>query len=178
LVDDERWQFFSVKREAVERETERLKRTLVRPDDLANSERTLLGGPLRREQKALELLKRPELEYAFVTGISSVGHREQDAAETPELAEQIENQVEIQARYHGYVARQTKEIEKNRKHSTTSLPADLDYDQVRGLSHEIRQKLFDVRPTTIGQASRISGMTPVAVSLLLVHLKKRYLKSA
>ncbi|MDH3510627.1 MAG: tRNA uridine-5-carboxymethylaminomethyl(34) synthesis enzyme MnmG [Gammaproteobacteria bacterium] len=178
LVDDERWQFFSVKREAVERETERLKRTLVRPDDLTNSERTLLGGPLRREQKALELLKRPELEYAFVTGISSVGHREQDAAETSELAEQIENQVEIQARYHGYVARQTKEIEKNRKHSTTSLPADLDYDQVRGLSHEIRQKLFDVRPTTIGQASRISGMTPVAVSLLLVYLKKRYLKSA
>ena len=178
LVNDERWRNFNVKQEAVERETNRLSQALVRPDDLSDAQQALLGGPLRREQKALELLKRPEIGYPDLTGITAVGPREQNPMETFELTEQIDKQVEIQARYHGYVERQTKEIEKSRRHSTTSLPSDLDYDQVRGLSHEIRQKLFDVRPTTIGQASRISGMTPVAVSLLLVHLKKRFLKSA
>ena len=178
LVDDERWRVFSIKREAVERETGRLSAALVHPEDLDDSQNAILGGPLRREQKALELLKRPELEYQAVAGIAAVGPRERHRLETPELTEQIDKQVEIQARYHGYVERQTKEIEKNRRHSTTRLPTDLDYAQVRGLSHEIRQKLGDVRPATIGQASRISGMTPVAVSLLLVHLKKRYLKSA
>lgn len=178
LVNDERWRIFSAKREAVERETDRLSHALVRPKDLSDSQQALLGGPLRREQKALELLKRPEISYPLVTSISAVGSRERNLIETSELTEQIDKQVEIQARYYGYVERQTKEIEKSRRHSTTSLPTDLDYDQVRGLSHEIRQKLFDIRPTTIGQASRISGMTPVAVSLLLVHLKKRFLKSA
>jgi len=178
LVNDDRWRIFSAKREAVERETDRLSHALVRPKDLSDSQQALLGGPLRREQKALELLKRPEISYPLVTSISAVGSRERNLIETSELTEQIDKQVEIQARYYGYVERQTKEIEKSRRHSTTSLPTDLDYDQVRGLSHEIRQKLFDIRPTTIGQASRISGMTPVAVSLLLVHLKKRFLKSA
>jgi len=178
LVDEERWRIFSAKQEAVERETDRLSTMLVRPDDLNDAQQALVGGPLRREQKALELLKRPELSYSVVTGIAAVGPRQKNPIETSELTEQIDKQVEIQARYSGYVDRQTKEIEKSRRHSTTSLPTDLDYDQVRGLSHEIRQKLFEIRPTTIGQASRISGMTPVAVSLLLVHLKKRRLKSA
>jgi len=178
LVDDKRWRIFSAKQEAVECETDRLSHALVRPEDLGEAQQALLGGPLRRAQKALELLKRPELDYSGVTGITVVGARERNRIETQELTEQIDNQVEIQARYYGYVERQTKEIEKNRRQSTTNLPTDLDYDQVRGLSHEIRQKLFDIRPTTIGQASRISGMTPVGISLLLVHLKKRYLKSA
>ena len=178
LVDDDRWRFFSIKQDAVESETDRLSRVVVRPDDLNDSEQDVLGGPLRRPQTALELLKRPEFGYPAVTGIASVGPREGNGPETPEFAEQIDNQVEIQARYYGYVERQTKEIEKNQRHTATRLPIDLDYAEVRGLSHEVRQKLIDVRPTTIGQASRISGMTPVAVSLLLVHLKKRHLKSA
>ena len=178
LINDARWRVFRAKQEAVEQETDRLSHTLVRPEDLDDCQRAMLGGPLRREQKALELLKRPEVSYAAVTSITSVGSRQRNVIETAELSEQIDKQVEIQARYSGYVERQTKEIEKSRRHATTSLPTDLDYDQVRGLSHEIRQKLFDIRPATIGQASRISGMTPVAVSLLLVHLKKRYLKSA
>ena len=178
LINDAHWRVFRAKQEAVEQETDRLSHSLVRPEDLDDSQRAMLGGPLRREQKALELLKRPELSYPAVTSITSVGSRQRNVIETAELSEQIDKQVEIQARYSGYVERQTKEIEKSRRHATTSLPTDLDYDQVRGLSHEIRQKLFDIRPATIGQASRISGMTPVAVSLLLVHLKKRYLKSA
>ena len=178
LINDAHWRVFRAKQEAVEQETDRLSHSLVRPEDLDDSQRAMLGGPLRREQKALELLKRPELSYPAVTSITSVGSRQRNVIETAELSEQIDKQVETQARYSGYVERQTKEIEKSRRHATTSLPTDLDYDQVRGLSHEIRQKLFDIRPATIGQASRISGMTPVAVSLLLVHLKKRYLKSA
>jgi tRNA uridine 5-carboxymethylaminomethyl modification enzyme len=178
LINDAHWRVFRAKKEAVEQETNRLSHSLVRPEDLDDSQRAILGGPLRREQKALELLKRPELSYPAVTSITSVGSRQRNVIETAELSEQIDKQVETQARYSGYVERQTKEIEKSRRHATTSLPTDLDYDQVRGLSHEIRQKLFDIRPATIGQASRISGMTPVAVSLLLVHLKKRYLKSA
>jgi tRNA uridine 5-carboxymethylaminomethyl modification enzyme len=178
LINDAHWRVFRAKKEAVEQETNRLSHSLVRPEDLDDSQRAMLGGPLRREQKALELLKRPELSYPAVTSITSVGSRQRNVIETAELSEQIDKQVETQARYSGYVERQTKEIEKSRRHATTSLPTDLDYDQVRGLSHEIRQKLFDIRPATIGQASRISGMTPVAVSLLLVHLKKRYLKSA
>jgi tRNA uridine 5-carboxymethylaminomethyl modification enzyme len=178
LVDDARWRLFDLKREAIERETARLARQLVRPGDLDETQIERLGGPLRREQKALDLLKRPAMDYSLLTAITTVGSREHDGAETPELTDQIDAQVAIQASYDGYVGRQEKEIERSRKNTETKLPPDLDYETVRGLSHEIRQKLEDVRPATLGQASRIAGMTPAAVSLLLVHLKKRALKSA
>jgi tRNA uridine 5-carboxymethylaminomethyl modification enzyme len=150
----------------------------VRPEDLDEQQVERVGGPLRRELKALELLKRPRIDYEMLTGIRTVGERTREAAETVELTEQIDAQVAIQARYDGYVDRQQKEIERTRQHADTELPEDLDYEYVRGLSNEIRQKLDDVRPATLGQASRISGMTPAAISLLLVHLKKRRLKSA
>jgi len=178
LVDDERWRVFESKRDAIERETDRLGRQLVRPQDLDEAQVEQIGGPLRREQKALELLKRPAVDYAMLCAIKTVGERERGADEYEELTDQIDAQVAIQARYDGYVARQHKEIERTRHHSETKLPEDLNYDNVRGLSHEIRQKLVDVRPATLGHAARISGMTPAAISLLLVHLKKRTLKSA
>ena len=178
LVDDERWRTFEFKRDAIEREAQRLRAQLVRPADLDEAQNARIDGPLRREQKALELLKRPQVDYAWLTGIATVGARECDAAESAELAQQIDDQVMIQARYQGYVERQRQEIERNRRHTEAKLPDDIDYATVRGLSHEIRQKLADARPVTLGQASRISGMTPAAVSLLLVHLKKRELKSA
>ena len=178
LIDDDRWRVFSIKRDAVEKETARLSRLLVRPDDLAPIHEASIGGPLRREQKALELLKRPELDYALLMTIDSVGPREKHPAEDAELAEQIETQVEIQARYAGYLDRQQQEIERARRNEETLLPRGLNFANVRGLSHEICEKLTDIRPATLGQASRISGMTPAAVSLLLVHLKKKELKSA
>jgi tRNA uridine 5-carboxymethylaminomethyl modification enzyme len=178
LVDDERWRTFEFKRDAIERETQRLRAQLVRPGDLEDAQNARIDGPLRREQKALDLLKRPNVDYEWLTGIPTVGVRARDAAESDELAQQIDDQVMIQARYAGYVERQHQEIERNRRHTETKLPADIDYANVRGLSHEIRQKLTDARPATLGQASRISGITPAAVSLLLVHLKKRELKSA
>ncbi|MFQ5635948.1 MAG: tRNA uridine-5-carboxymethylaminomethyl(34) synthesis enzyme MnmG, partial [Gammaproteobacteria bacterium] len=178
LVDDERWRRFEIKRAAIERETDRLGRQPVRPEDLTEAQSARIGGPLRRDLKALELLKRPAVDHATLTGIGTVGVRRRAAGETDELAEQIDAQVAIQARYHGYVERQRREIERTRRHAETSLPGDLNYDNVPGLSHEIRQKLSEVRPATLGQAERIPGMTPAAVSLLLVHLKKRRLKYA
>jgi tRNA uridine 5-carboxymethylaminomethyl modification enzyme len=178
LIDDHRWRIFSAKREAIEKETARLSHLLVRPEDLNADQQTAIGGPMRQAQKAAELLKRPELGYARLTEIATVGPRPSDAGEYPELTEQIDSQIEIQARYEGYLGRQQQEIDRARRNAETSLPMDLDYSNVRGLSHEIRQKLTEVGPATVGQASRISGMTPAAVSLLLVHIKKRQLKSA
>ena len=118
-------------------------------------------------------LKRPDIDYAGLTALARVGPRATGADEYPELREQIEFQVETEARYAGYVRRQQDEIERSRGTEELPLPADLDYLAIHGLSHEIRQKLDRQRPATVGQASRIPGVTPVAVSLLLVHLQKR-----
>jgi tRNA uridine 5-carboxymethylaminomethyl modification enzyme len=178
LVSENHWREFSLKREAIENETDRLAKVLVRPDDLSSTQQTWVGGSLRREQKALELLKRPEIDYSMLTEITVVGQRRKNVVEYAELSESIENQIEIQARYEGYLERQEQEIERARRHSETELPGSIDYTNVRGLSHEIRQKLTQIRPATVGQATRISGMTPAAVSLLLVHLKKQSSKSA
>ena len=178
LVGEERWRFFSTKRERIENETARLADALVRPEDLDDAQQAVLGGPLRREQKALELLRRPELDYAALTNIAAVGARTTNSNETPEMTVQIDAQVEIEARYSGYLSRQQQEIERARNNEQTILPEDLDFTSVRGLSNEIRQKLDVTRPQTLGQAARISGMTPAAISLLLVHIKKRQLKSA
>ena len=126
----------------------------------------------------MDILRRPEVDYGLLTAISDVGPRQISLEETPELTVQINQQVEIQARYAGYLKRQEQEIARSRRHAVTRLADDLDYSHVRGLSNEISQKLIEIRPQTVGQASRIPGMTPAAISLLLVHLKKRQLKSA
>ncbi|MBY5925085.1 MULTISPECIES: tRNA uridine-5-carboxymethylaminomethyl(34) synthesis enzyme MnmG [unclassified Halomonas] len=166
LVDDERWSRFSEKREAVERESARLKATWVQPgSDAAKSIERVTGKPLGREYSLMDLLKRPELGYADVAG----------AKGDPVSDDTVAEQVQIQAKYQGYIDRQQDEIDKLKRHESMALPADLDYARVEGLSHEIRQKLAEARPETLAQAGRISGVTPAAVSILLIHLKKRRL---
>jgi tRNA uridine 5-carboxymethylaminomethyl modification enzyme len=178
VVGDKRWQVFEAKQDRISREQQRLAALTVRPGDLTVEQSQVIGRELSREQKADELLKRPEVTHAFIEQISSVGPRPRPPGESAELTEQIGRQIEIQARYAGYLRRQEQEIERSRNHATMVLPDHIDYDQVLGLSNEVRQKLLEIRPATLGQASRIPGMTPAAVSLLLVHLKKGRLKSA
>lgn len=164
LVDDTRWAHFSTKREAIARETERLRETWVQPSsELAKRLSGKLDKPLAREYRLADLLKRPELNHADL------------ADDAPELDPAVTEQVQIQAKYQGYIARQQDEIDRLRRHEALRLPEDLDYARIDGLSHEIRQKLEAARPETLAQAGRISGVTPAAVSLLLVHLKKRRL---
>ncbi len=171
LVDDARWQKFSAKREAVERESARLEAIMVRPSDLTEAEAAqLFGAPLARETHARELLRRPEVSHAALTSLAVVG----DAGVAPEVAEQVE----IQTRYAGYIARQREEVEKARHQEETPLPVDFDFAAVSGLSNEVRQKLEQVRPATLGQAARIPGLTPAAISLLTIHLKKRSLRKS
>ena len=166
VVDDRRWDAFCRKQDAIAREQERLRSLWVRPrnadgDRLAN----LLGRPLEKDATAMELLRRPEVTYAELTTLGAVGQGVDDPA--------VAEQVEIQAKYDGYIARQRVEVERNRALEATRLPAEFDYAEVRGLSKEVQQKLNSHRPETIGQAARISGVTPAAISLLLVHLKRR-----
>ena len=122
------------------------------------------------------LLRRPDVAYRDVTALDCVGRNAAIAALTPEVAEQVERGLEIAARYSGYVERQRHEIERVERQASTCLPSELDYADVGGLSNEVREKLARIRPESIGQARRISGMTPAAISLLLVHLKKRALR--
>ncbi|MDT0618170.1 tRNA uridine-5-carboxymethylaminomethyl(34) synthesis enzyme MnmG [Salinisphaera sp. P385] len=165
LVDDHRWQAFETKREAVTREQQRLADLVVRPDDVTDDALTeRLGGRLKEACKAVELLRRPNLGYADLRGLPAVAEQAVD----PVVAEQVE----IQAKYAGYIERQNAEIDRNRRHEDTRLPDGLDYAAVAGLSSEIREKLAQQRPATLGQAARIPGVTPAAVSLLLVHLRK------
>jgi tRNA uridine 5-carboxymethylaminomethyl modification enzyme len=178
VVDDTRWTSYQMKRDAIEKEQSRLALITVQPHDLSAAQAEAIGGGLSREHKAIDLLRRPEASFDWLEQIETVGERPRGGAETPELSEQINTQIEIQARYAGYLKRQLDEIKKQRSHSATALPDVIDYDQVLGLSNEVRQKLSDIRPSTLGQAARIPGMTPAAVSLLLVHLKKSRLKSA
>jgi len=173
LIDEERWSQFCTKRDAVAAETARLSACLLRPGDLDADTQAVLGGPLRREQYAIQLLRRPGMDYTRLTGLPAVGLRAPITDEYAELGEQINTQVEIQARYQGYVERQQMEIDRQQRQAEQTLPEDIDYDAVRGLSHEVRQKLNEARPATVGQAGRVPGVTPAAVSLLLVHLKKR-----
>jgi tRNA uridine 5-carboxymethylaminomethyl modification enzyme len=170
LVDDERWEFFQRKRAIVESEIDRLERAVVQPADVDAALLGKLKAPLLREAHAFDLLRRPELSYDDLT-CAAPG----PAADWPDerLSEQVKLQVEVQAKYSGYLKRQSDEIERQLRHEELLLPADIDYSQVSGLSNEARQRLCDVRPETLGQAARIPGLTPAAVSLLLVHLKKR-----
>ncbi|MDR8067089.1 tRNA uridine-5-carboxymethylaminomethyl(34) synthesis enzyme MnmG [Burkholderia cenocepacia] len=175
LVDDARWDAFSRKRDAVSRETERLKSTWVTPKTLPAEEATaLLGKAIDHEYSLAELLRRPGVSYDGVCGLKGgeCGPAE-PLTDDPVLLEQIKEQVEIGIKYQGYIERQASEIERNDANESTRLPDGIDYREVRGLSFEVSQKLNEFRPETIGQASRISGVTPAAISLLMVHLKRR-----
>lgn len=165
LVDDARWQAFNAKVEAVEQEQQRLRGQWIHPEHAAVAElNTLLKTPVSREHSLEELIRRPEMTYSSLMSIESLG---------PGLADPIAaEQVEIQIKYAGYIARQLDEIAKNQRHENTLLPADFDYSKISGLSNEVVAKLTDARPETIGKAARISGITPAAISLLLVYLKK------
>ena len=175
VVDDRRWALFETKREAIAREQQRLDGILVRPADITAADRDLLGRELQRDGTAAELLRRPELGYRAVTGLDRVGPMDRRMFEHDEQAEQVELAIEVRAKYAGYIDRQHREIAKHAKQEQLRLPDDLDYARVDGLSNEARQRLESTRPATLGQASRLEGMTPSAVSLLLIHLKKRQL---
>ena len=164
LVDDERWQKFSDKCEGITKERSRLESTRIHPNTEAGERANgYLKQPMTRDQSLAELLRRPEIVYDHIADISA------ERAEDPNVADQVE----IEIKYEGYISRQADEIERLRKNENTALPLDLDYDVIGGLSNEIKQKLKDVRPETVAQASRIQGVTPAAVSQILVHLKKR-----
>ena len=180
LVDEERWAFFNAKREAIAAEVARLDATVVHPHHLSAAESSaLLGGALSRDTHALELLRRPEVSYPALAAIDAVGVPAWMSAEQADarLVEQVQLQIDVQAKYAGYIDRQRDEIARQLRHEETQLPHDIDYALVRGLSTEVRQRLSETRPTTLGQASRIPGVTPAAVSLLLVHLKRRSIGS-
>jgi tRNA uridine 5-carboxymethylaminomethyl modification enzyme len=163
LVDDERWQAFNAKRELIEQETQRLRSTYVVPGTpMAERLNARIEKPIAHEYSLLDLLRRPELEYNDITDIAGEGIDHVQAAE----------QVQINAKYEGYIVRQQEEIDRLKRSEDTSLPDTFDYSGVSGLSNEIRQKLRDARPSTLGQASRIPGVTPAAISLLMIHLKK------
>lgn len=165
LVDDARWNAFNRKRDAIAAESERLKRTWVRPETLpaADAER-VLGKPIEREYNLFELLRRPDVSYGQLMSLPGAPHPIEDA--------QAVEQVEIQAKYQGYIDRQHEEVERQLEAETMRLPLDIDYGSVRGLSREVQIKLNSHKPETVGQAARIQGMTPAAISLLLVHLKR------
>jgi tRNA uridine 5-carboxymethylaminomethyl modification enzyme len=166
LVDDARWRHFYRRREAIEREQARLARTWLRPEDVPEADAVrVLGRPLVRPASLLELLRRPEVRYAELMQLPRAG--------TPLPDADAALQVEVQAKYAGYIDRQSEEIERHRRHEDTLLPADIDYANVRGLSVEVRQKLARHRPTTLGEAARVSGVTPAAISLLLIHLYRK-----
>ncbi|HNP37857.1 MAG TPA: tRNA uridine-5-carboxymethylaminomethyl(34) synthesis enzyme MnmG, partial [Woeseiaceae bacterium] len=181
LVAEPRWRVFQHKISAVQKEQQRLSERWLRPDELSAADRDLLaehGATLARECRASEMLKRPEISYRTITKLSRLGPSLEDSDLFDELIEQIGAQVEVQARYAGYIERQQREILKHDAEESLRLPADIDYAAVAGLSNEARQRLAVARPVTLGQASRLEGMTPSAVSLLLIHLKKRQLKKS
>lgn len=167
IVDDVRWQAFEQKREAIAREQERLRSTWVSPRNLqADDAIRVLGKPIEREYSLHELLRRPDVNYTSLLSLPNIGVAVAD--------QKVAEQVEIQAKYHGYIERQRDEIERGEQYETLALPLDLDYREVRGLSKEVQQKLNQYKPETVGKASRISGVTPAAISLLLVHLKRGF----
>ncbi|WP_144637182.1 tRNA uridine-5-carboxymethylaminomethyl(34) synthesis enzyme MnmG [Bordetella genomosp. 13] len=172
LVDDVRWDAFSRKRDAIENELQRLKSTWVNPRLLpAEQAEALLGKAIEREYSLTDLLRRPNVSYA---SLMQARGEDGELLAGPGLAadEVLAEQVEIQTKYAGYIARQQDEVQKHAAHEQQPLPGDLDYDAVTSLSFEVRQKLKTHRPETIGQAARISGVTPAAISLLLIHLKR------
>ena len=175
LVDDARWEAFSRKREAVERETQRLKATWVSPRNLPAAESArVLGKVIEHEYSLFELLRRPDVSYPQLVSLDAGKYVSADVSRETlgDLSESVIEQVEIAAKYAGYIDRQKDEVERAAHLEHQKLPADLDYLQVTALSFEARQTLQKHRPETLGQASRISGITPATISLLMVHLKK------
>lgn len=166
LVPDERWRAFTQKREAIERERQRLRDIWIQTGSrVAEQISSQLNTVISRETRALDLLSRPEIDYADLIKLSEFSPGVEDS--------KVAEQLEIQAKYAGYIHRQQKEIDRLKANEAVKLPHDFDFMQVRGLSIEVQEKLMQSRPTTIGQASRISGMTPAAISLLLIHLKRK-----
>ena len=164
LVDDARWAVFEAKREGIIQEEQRLRSTWVRPDTVAGKAiMEKFGTPLTHEYNLLNLLARPEVDYRGLM----------QATGTEIENDQVAEQIEIKTKYAGYISRQLEEIEKLRASEETKLPSGLDYQKISGLSKEIQSKLEQHRPETLGQASRIPGVTPAAISLLMIHLKKR-----
>ncbi len=176
LVDDARWRLFETKQRLVEREVERLQSVRLRPDDISTRwcER-VLGGALGRDVSAFELLRRPEVDHETLSEVAGAGCT--TAGTDDRLPRQVRVQVEARAKYAGYIERQHEEIDRQRRNEQTLLPEDIDYTQVAGLSHEVRARLTEYRPATVGQASRVPGVTPAAVTLLLVHMKRRRLSA-
>ena len=170
LVSEERWAAFCEKREAIEQETQRMKSSWIVPNtpeaELINPK---LETPISHEYSLLDLLKRPGVEYSDVANLKN-------APEQP-VSEQVFEQVQISVKYAGYISRQAEDIERLRRQENTPLPENMDYSVIDGLSNEVKQKLSEARPATLAAASRIQGVTPAAVSLLLVHLKKRAISS-
>ncbi len=165
LVDDQRWISFEKKSELIAREQQRLLSTVLQPTALNEVEsEKLFGGKLNREYKLSELLRRPDVKYFDLMALEKAGPGVKD--------ESVAAQIEIQAKYSGYIERQQAEIEKQRRYEELQIPSDFEYDEVSGLSIEVQQKLGSTRPATVGQASRVSGVTPAAISLLIVYLKK------
>ena len=166
LVGDAQWEAFDRKREALERERQRLRETWVRPESIpVDLQSEVLGEPLRKEARALDLLARPRVTHTGLCQLAGAPPAPLD----PAVAEQLE----IQCRYEGYIGRQEAEIERQRGQESKALPPDFDFERVRGLSAEVREKLARVRPGTLGQAARIPGVTPAALSLLLIHLRRQ-----
>jgi tRNA uridine 5-carboxymethylaminomethyl modification enzyme len=184
LVDGARWAHFNRKREALARETERLRSTWVHPTNLpaADAER-LLGKALEHEHSLADLLRRPGIDFDTVVAATAIARPKVDVSRETlgqelgqQLADEIIEQLEIATKYAGYIDKQNEEVSRAQNFEDLPLPAELDYDQVKALSFEVRQKLNQHRPQTLGQATRISGVTPAAISLLLVHLKKKRAK--
>lgn len=166
LVDDYRWEHFCAKRDGVDAELARLRKTVVHPQDVPEALAVeVFGEPLRKEFHAFDLLRRPNVSYAALHKVAALGGGHSDPA--------VAEQVEIQAQYTGYIERQEAEIAKLKNLEGVALPTDFDYSQVRGLSTEVQTKLSQAKPTTLGQASRLEGLTPAAISLLSVHIKRR-----
>jgi tRNA uridine 5-carboxymethylaminomethyl modification enzyme len=166
LVDEARWRHFSEKREAIALGQERLKKIRLRPESMPGADAIrVFGQPLTRETSLMELLRRPQVTYESLMSLPGAGEAVADA--------EVAQQLEIQAKYAGYIERQEEEIELHRRYEETQLPHDLDYHRVYGLSIEARQKLAAHRPATLGQAGRISGITPATISLLLIHLRRK-----
>ncbi len=166
LIDDARWARFNEKIDNMEKERQRLKETWMNPkSEGIDALNAILKSPMSREASGEDLLRRPEMTYSQLTALD----RFAPALEDQQAAEQVE----IQVKYEGYIQRQQDEIEKSLRHENTKLPVDMDYSKVSGLSNEVVAKLTEAKPESIGIASRISGITPAAISILLVHLKKQ-----
>ncbi|CAN7945448.1 unnamed protein product [Ixodes hexagonus] len=165
-IDDERWDSFAHKRESLEKEQQRLKKQWIQPKStIAEKIRECFQQRLEREYSAMDLLRRPEITYFELMQIENLGPAVNDFA--------VAEQIDIQAKYEGYLSHQLAEIARQKKYESAHIPESINYNEVTGLSNEVRQKLSQIKPTTLGQATRISGITPAAISLLLVHLKKQ-----